>query len=649
MLNQVYINDFEASYYKHYLNNPNYLSIIKSEYLKQYADNSDALFLAFKESLDHYVLQQILKDENYINSTEFQNYLNYIMHIVEEKRQNVEGKIYNIELSTNVVFRNDYIRRKVFNRYYNEKTINLFENHINSTKKHINTISGKMVNRERISQDEINLVSDYIYSSRNFNNNIGKIYAEYIFNEITTDSNIKMSIPMLGALTSYFTQYYSADNEVKNSRTFIAEFDNKKEDLAHKSGTRRYCYFSKKYFGKTSLIKDDSLDTSRIIYSNHEDVDIYHLLMIAYHELTHDHQHNEGVKDSLSSSGMAYIVKDILNKNLNGYVRLDKNGNPINITEYNVNHDSTEYEIQADEEAWRQCRNFIATHCRQYAYKHHLDSSIAISREDKCYQNEQNIRARRAFSLKKDSEGKTLYYSLYDIKNLVAIIRENSSILEKYPTLKAYLDLHGNLDTSILFTRNITSKDNSGLNVDNTGLEFATYMLDFETDKILEKISSGELVEEQILNLILNIYNVMHQNVLKIRDFAKTDKKDYSKTTHNFDLEKKSDMIYNYFFEKNASEIYNAMEILSLIKRNYPQFNASNFDDTNHYISYFYELLSKAKNINLDKIQAICDKYDNSRNPILLELSDYMKINILDLYGQYGDSNAITTDTNKRI
>ena len=60
MYNQVYINDFTDNYYKHYLNNPNKLSIIKSEYLKQYADNSDALLLAFKESLDHYVLQQIM-------------------------------------------------------------------------------------------------------------------------------------------------------------------------------------------------------------------------------------------------------------------------------------------------------------------------------------------------------------------------------------------------------------------------------------------------------------------------------------------------------------------------------------------------------------------------------------------------------------
>lgn len=79
------------------------------------------------------------------------------------------------------------------------------------------------------------------------------------------------------------------------------------------------------------------------------------------------------------------------------------------------------------------------------------------------------------------------------------------------------------------------------------------------------------------------------------------------------------------------------------------QKEGNNFDDTKHYISYFYELLSKAKNINLDKLQAICDKYDNSRNPILLELSDYMKINILELYGQYDDSQDITTDTNKRI
>ena len=49
-----------------------------------------------------------------------------------------------------------------------------------------------------------------------------------------------------------------------------------------------------------------------------------------------------------------------------------------------------------------------------------------------------------------------------------------------------------------------------------------------------------------------------------------------------------------------------------------------------------------------EKIQALCDKYDNSKNPILLELSGYMKINILQLYGQYNDDQD-TTDINKRI
>ena len=172
-------------------------------------------------------------------------------------------------------------------------------------------------------------------------------------------------------------------------------------------------------------------------------------------------------------------------------------------------------------------------------------------------------------------------------------------------------------------------------------------MLEFEYDEILEKISSGKLTEKQILNLILNIYNVMHQNVLKIRDFAKTDKKGYFKTNHNYDLKKDSDKVYNYFFEKNALETYNAMKILSSINRIYPQIDVSDYNETKYYTSYFYELLSKTKNINLEKIQAICDKYNNSKNPILLELSDYMKINILQLYGQYDDTQDMT-DINKK-
>ena len=59
MYNDSYINDFEEKYYKQYLINTKYLAELKDKYLRQYSSQSDAQFLAFKESLDHYIYKQI--------------------------------------------------------------------------------------------------------------------------------------------------------------------------------------------------------------------------------------------------------------------------------------------------------------------------------------------------------------------------------------------------------------------------------------------------------------------------------------------------------------------------------------------------------------------------------------------------------------
>lgn len=385
MYNDSYINDFEEKYYRQYLNNPKYLEKLKDMYLRQYSSQSDAQFLAFKESLDHYIYKKIVKDNNYINSDEFKNYLEYIKQVVNDKKISLNKQNFNIELSTNIIFRN-----AIFRKYYNESTISVVEDRINEIKKKLNEITDKMLKRESISQEEIDFISDYIYSSRNSSDNTNT-YIEYIFNEIKPDSNIKVSTQMLGAITYCFTQEYTKDTEVKNSRTFIADFDNKSSDLAHKSGNRKYCYFNRKYFSNLSLTDDNSLNKSRTF----DDNDLYYLMMVSFHELTHEYQHNEVRRNSSSSSALANIIKDVLNQKLNGFCALDKDGKTVKVLEYIANHDSNEFEIQADEESWRQCAHFIAKHCIQYAYKNQLPSSIASLRKQKCLINEKIIQARR--------------------------------------------------------------------------------------------------------------------------------------------------------------------------------------------------------------------------------------------------------------
>ena len=90
---------------------------------------------------------------------------------------------------------------------------------------------------EKISQFELNLYSDYLYSSRDFSNKKGENFAKYLFNNIKQQDNYKTTPCIIGAISSYFTQEYQLDEEVKNSRFFVANYDfAKKVTLAHSSG-----------------------------------------------------------------------------------------------------------------------------------------------------------------------------------------------------------------------------------------------------------------------------------------------------------------------------------------------------------------------------------------------------------------------------
>ena len=625
MYNTTYINDFPEQLYQAYLNNPKELTEVERNYLLQYKKGSNAVALAFKESLDHYVLMKLATDNNYINSKEFYNYINYIMHVFEQKKFVVNDKTFNLELNTNIVFRDEKLRNKIFQRFYPEKLATSLNSYIKNNESILNNIIQRIEKRKKISQKEIDFLSDYIYSSRNFTDDKATKLVEYIFNEIDESSGIKTSVEILGAVTSYFTQCYTKDDKVKNSRTFIADFDNRSNDLAHSSGNRKYCYFNRSGFLSTSLISDSSLNKSRTF----ENRDLYFLMMVSFHELTHEYQKNLAKESKCTSGGMSFIVRKVLNDNLEGYTKASQ-GNKKSISEYCVNHDSSEFEIQADEEAWRQCKSFIAKHCRNYAYYHQKDSKKAMDREMQCQENEKEIRARRAFSLKEDKDGAKMHYALYDVKKIVDIVGHNPKVISQYPMLKKYLDDEGRLKISVLFSENITSTDIVGLDVDDSGLEFATYMLDYESKRILKTIETRNLSPQQIDNLMLNIYNVMHQNVLKIRDVDQVNFNNYKETKHKYDLENKSDEIYNYYFRKNAHEVYIAMRILYKIHDCYPNMEVSRYDHTMYYVSYFYELFPKIKNYDMNSLQQICDSYDKSNAPILMQLSNFVKLNLSD-------------------
>lgn len=659
MFNQTYINNFSENKYLEYLRNPKKLEFLKRKYLLQYIDNSssierlksidkrrfeikkqgindseelrnlskeynfirdnncsDAEKLAFKESLDHYILKRILEDKSFIETKEFENYWNYIKNLTIERKFTANNKDFYLELNTNVVFRNPNIRKMIFSKFLSNNAITSNENLISTNNKIISRIVTRLKKREIVSQNELDFIGDYIYTSRDFSNDIAETFVEYMFNEIENNSTIKPSVPIMGAITSYFTQCYTKDDRVKNSRTFISDFDRwTKPNTAHSSGFGKYCVFQKDVILKTSLISKNSLKKSRTFKEN----DLYFLMMVSFHELTHEYQKNKAKDKVCTSSGLSNIIKNVLQDNLS---RKGKNGKVTD--EYKINHDSVEYEIEADEESWRQCKRFIAVHCRQYAYKHGKKSSMEL--ELMCKKNADEVNARRIFSLKQNKDGNLEPYATYDVRNTIEIVKQNPNILKQYPMLKKFFNESGYLKIEAIFT-NITDLDGFGLEPNNSGLEFATYMINNESNSILKEIASGKLKESQIDTLMLNVYNVIHQNVLKIRSFEKINLNNFDETVHRYDLKKHYNSIFNHYFIECAKQIYYALQFMYHIRKNYPNINSKKYFEyfNKYYIGYFGELFKKIKGIEKKKLIAICEKYDASNTPELIELSSYIK------------------------
>ena len=687
MFNQSYINDFPERKYIEYLRNPAKLTFIKDNYMLQFSeflpqrkefskikeqiteikeqmkkiveeasneknvnkkiklkkeyddlnikcDNlyskiksikntgccDDAQGLAFKESLDHYVLKKISEDKSYIESQEFENYWNYISNIVMNRKFETSGGNLYLEFNTNVVFQNSEIRNKIFKKFLShEQLINNNKLIEYNNKIKVNIIN-KIKNKSKITQKELDFLGEYIYTSRDFSDDTAKIFAEYMFNEIQNNPSIKTSTQIMGAITSYFTQCYTKDDRVKKSRMFISDYDkNVLMNIAHSSGSGKYCVFEKDLVLKTSLLTKTSLKKSRTFKDN----DLYFIMMVAFHELTHEYQKNKANDKVCTSSGISYIIKNVLD---NALSKKDKNGIIIE-REYNKNHDSTEFEIEADEESWRQCASFLAKHCRTYSYKHGENSSMEL--EIMCKKNAEEVNARRTFSLKQNKEGKLEPYAIYDVKNMIEIVKQNPNIINNYPMLKTYFNDYGYLKVDTIF-KNITDLDGVGLEVNNSGLEFATYMINYGSNTILRTIASGKLNKNQIDNLMINVYNVIHQNIEKVRGLEKVNLNNFNETNHKYDLKNKSNSIFNHYFIECSNQIYFSLQFIYQIRKTYPNIDTKKyFEDFNkYYIGYFGELFKKTKSIDRQELMAICEKYDASNAPELIELSNYLKIQL---------------------
>ncbi len=645
MYNETYIQEFSEKEYINVLSSRSKLLSLIDAATNQYTDQSNANSLAFKESLDHYIKKRLLTDNSFIDSPYFKNYLAYIFKVLNKKTLKATDK-YNIypELITNPIFRDEKLRSLIFQKYLTDEQKKEYEKRHNTAKEIINIIFDAMAKNQALNSNLINIAADYIYSSRDVSGDKGDIFAKYILNN-AKKFNISSSIAIIGAITTIITSNFTLDEEARNSRFFIANYDkNQKVGIAHSSFNHRYCVFSKSIAEKISLSSYESLFSSR----TQKQKDIYWIIFVCFHELTHQHQKLDCLKGKLTSSGISYTIRNILNQMMPT--------NTINgqtIYDYTINHDSDEIEMEADEEGWIQTRKFIhkmiSLENRIFTDNHGKQQDMWVLALD----NILAIQARRTFTVKKDTntfvqekQGKTTeqtsgkYYALYDLINLIKIIKKTPTILDSYPILKNFFNPDGSMKTIDILSMDIYQKKSGDIitsnNSNNAGLEIGTFVLMYKWEDVIKDVQNGKIRDIRQINKIFNnIYNIIHESVLKVRNFNRIafdnnhqlkynliNPEQYAETKTRFDLTNQSliKRLYNHYFKNVVIGVIRFYEFKTMIEEKYHITLDNKF--SGDFKRYIYEMYCSL----IDKDDISCmqtlEQLRKTNHPDLIQVYD---------------------------
>ncbi len=639
--NKHFVECFSDKMYEKILSDREVLASVGDNYLHQYDDNSSAsaVKLAFKESLDHYILSQLTSEntEKFIQSEAFSNYSSYIMNIAENNFMKVRnGELFS-EIVANPVLRNEKMRELILEKTYPPEKARRYSDSIKKQidfyQKGLSSVEEIMDKRGKLSQKQVDYLGDYLYSSKKYDDGLAKKFAEYCFNEIHADSDIKPSTQMIGALTNYFAYCYSLDEKVRrDSRFIIANYSHERTDesgnIQRKSvhvgvSTSFGCVLEQNHFTRMSLMSDDSLSKSRTNTYN----DIYRLMMVSFHELTHDHQRNQMMAGDDSSSSMSYILHNVLMEDKREcFPRVGKDGSIHETSYYKANHDCDEIEIEADEEAWRQCRTFLVNHRQQYAWDHHDDDIYRQYSEQrgKCLDNEEEVRTRRAFTRKIDATGQEMSYIQYDIENLKSFVANDPKLLQRFPQLNKYLDQDGNLRSELLLEKRIggiDTSDNLYHRTDDFGVEVGTYIITNNEDvkNIISHINNSTLSSQQVQNLMTNLWNIIHQNALKVRQLKKAnfDNYDETETRMGFTPQEMKDA----FLKQYLRQLYNSVHIAEVIRGTHPELGDYITRQEEGYMSSYYDELQHEGKVKYEEAKKIYDKYQRTNNPVLMKIA----------------------------
>lgn len=627
MFVEKYVTDFSESAYKYYLADKNKLIQLANAYIDQYSNPTYDCTIAFKESLDHYIVKQYLSNPSFIETIEFNNYVQYLNYIFSKR---IGIRNYQLEFNTNIVFQNEKLKNYILSLYDN----NTKETLLSVIKKNvdfINSIYEKMSNGQALTQFEIDMLSDYLYTKRDLDNPCYLMFIDYILN---SSGNLKASPQIMAAYIAYLPKVFGEGCE--NSRIILSNGISKASDIAvilpseidQYRGKKKLRYSglyssSNKYISidwnllkNLSFQSDKSLNISRTFKEDNRD--IYWISMVCFHELAHQFQNNSMNSSEINSSGLSQLIK-----------RAKRND-----TDNTLNHDSIESEIEADEMAWSKMHYFILKF-RSKSKNSALNKDDIDNQLKKCLVNRESVYARRAIQTKYNSDERFLAAAIKEIKSLINDPNLGDKykiyfrkLLINYPMLGKIFDENGNVKTRIMFDVGLTSKNEMGNDENIISCELANYILNEGYNVLKRHLVNDNLTKDQITNLMMNIYNTYHLEKKFINSLAKLDFSQLEETNTNFDYKDQETLINKYLekFKNVANLIYKERELVTIINRKYPEYKIEEVCDPKYaywnYQDMFNHLFRVCNgNIEYDKVRDIIEKYESSGDPALIKLA----------------------------
>lgn len=486
MYNDSFIKCFDIGNYNSVLSNPQKLDELKDIYLSKYKEGIDISgnALAFKESLDHYVLKNIMASKKVLNTTEFKNYFNYIQEIC---------RLYPTERCTNPLFQiPDSKLEQVF--LVSGGDYKDFISRKQMTDDHIKQIMNTISYGGLVSQEELNKVCQYYAGNRKHDDNYEKLIT-YIFTELPKSEYLKCSYQVLDSIFTYLPFEYKPeemkeisndDFNPKNIRVIFTDTsgNSKFKGPGVSLGNKPIVYMNRNFFENINF---KSIANSEKTFL-HKGDDFTFMMIVAFHEITHQLQKAKSKMPKLTEQGFMAIVKNVLNQEL---------------CDYKTNHDNDDIEIDATKVGWSMCELFYRKH-------YQADNLKELSRN--CYVNVNSTAMRYGIATKKTDDGKIVCKDDYDIDNLNALIKSNPSILDRYPSLKSIYDEQGNIKLDILY------KETAGV----TQVE-QKYIRHILKRGDLKTIDTQNLKDYQIERIIANIYKCskLSQHAIKLMEYTK--------------------------------------------------------------------------------------------------------------------------------